>query len=143
MGKNNIADDTNRIGYATEFLVEGKAYNIGIDISVPVSPLRYDQIWDINTHLIKVQIKHASPIIKDNIIYGFKFTGKNYKEDEIDGIATIYNDKLYFIPIKQSSNENKLYFIIDQSIETNPFKWANDYEVTSIKKLRRLLKKEP
>ena len=134
-----------RIGYETEIDVQSLAYKLGIDISIPFTPLRYDHVWDIDGILYRVQIKHSQPIIKDDIPYGFEFSGKsdgtNRYDGQVDGFATVYEGKLYFVPISEIKNENKLYYLINYGHSMNEFKWAIDYEVNSIKKLKQILKR--
>ena len=126
-----------RSGYLTEILVEGAAYGVGLNISRPMTPLRYDQIWDLGHKLLRVQVKHSNPLVKNDIVYGLEFKSDGYNSEEIDGFATYFEDKLYYIPIKESANITKLYFIVDSQI--SDFKWAEDYEVNSRKKLKKII----
>lgn len=135
----NGTKENERIGYLTEHAVSYLAYSFGVDVSLPTTPIRYDQVWDIGSRILRVQIKHASDIIyNDNIVIGFRFGDEKYAKNEIDGIATEYNNKLYFIPIEKCARENKLYFLIAKGYDNT--KWAEDYEVSSLEKLKRILK---
>ena len=129
-----------RRGYITEVALEFLAYNIGIDISIPRTPLRYDQVWDIGNRLLRVQIKSCQEIIKDNILYGIEFPNNKYNANEIDGMATMYKGKIYYIPIEKCARENKLYFLINKGHDSNEFKWAQDYEINSLNKLKSIVK---
>ena len=123
-----------KTGLTTEIEVKYHALKNGIMVSTPFGDCsRYDQIWDVNGNLYKVQIKTASEL-KDGS--GFRFPGKNkagkYTSNQIDGIATIYNGKCYYIPIDKCGNEIKLRYTIPASSKAEDIKFAHDYELKRI-----------
>lgn len=136
-------------GEQTELLVLMKARDLGINVSIPWGDgLRYDQIWDVNGHLLRVQVKTAHPTDKNGTIkiptkstvrvHG-KSVGRIYNHNEIDGIATVFNDVLYFIPIRElnNSNEKTLRFEEPNNNQKQNISWARDYEVS--KQLKEFL----
>lgn len=121
-----------KVGCTTELKVQTKVMEEGFMVSVPYGDCsRYDQIWDINGKLLKVQVKHACEVYDVDGPFGFKIPGcsssgfaqkivdgitklfikKPYTSEEIDGIATVYNDKCYFIPIDQIRTDTHSIFI--------------------------------
>ena len=125
------------IGLPIETEVMCFAQNNGIIVSIPFGGHeRYDQIWDINGKLLRVQIKKSS-LLDDGS--GFQFAGKNtagkYTADQVDGIATIHDGKCYFIPIDQCSNIIRLRYTIPNNANVKQTKFAYDYELKRILKI--------
>ena len=129
--------DTKRIGNITELEVQTYMTKLGVQVSVPYGDrARYDQIWDVNGKLLRVQIKHA------NVKNGFfevkcssivQRSGKRvklrYTADEIDGLATFFDGKVYYIPVNNASNTIKTLRFKTPSNITPTINWADDYEV--------------
>lgn len=126
--------NTNFIGNTTELDVLAYISRLHYYVSIPFGGnARYDQIWDINGKLYKVQIKTSS-LTDDGSAIVFK-TGK-YLSEEIDGFATYCNGKCYYIPYnKASSSEVKLRFTLPENSNPKNIKFAFDYEVERILKL--------
>lgn len=121
-------------GILTELEVQHFMAKLGVIISIPYGDCaRYDQIWDIDGKLLRVQVKTSS-ILDDES--GISFPGKNtagkYTNDQIDGIATFYDGKCYFVPIDDCSNEIKLRFTLPKNSQVEHVKFAYDYEVNRI-----------
>lgn len=112
--------NTNFIGNTTELDVLAYISRLHYYVSIPFGGnARYDQIWDINGKLYKVQIK-TSNISDDGSVISFN-TGK-YDSSEIDGFSTFFNGKCYYIPHeKASSKEVKLRFNLPEN--SNPKKY--------------------
>lgn len=113
------------------------AQNNGIIVSIPFGCAeRYDQIWDVNGRLYRVQIKTSSMLEDES---GFQFAGKNssgkYTSEQIDGIATINDGKCYFVPVEECSNIIKLRYTLPQHSSSSQVKFAHDYELKRILKL--------
>lgn len=123
--------NTNFIGNSTELDVLAYISRLNNYVSLPFGGnARYDQIWDINGKLYKVQIK-TSKLSEDCSVISFN-TGK-YEASEIDGFATFYNGKCYYIPLElASSTEVKLRFNLPKGCNPNSIKFAFDYEVERI-----------
>lgn len=132
--------DPKYIGEQTELQVLLKARELGINVSIPWGDgLRYDQIWDVNGKLLRIQIKTASvidegtaitiPCKSTNRIHG-KSVSQKYLPNEIDAIVTIHNDKLYYIPVDQlCATEKKLRFSIPKNKQFTAINWAVDFRV--------------
>lgn len=130
------------IGEQIELKVAQLASEIGIDISFPHGELRYDQIWDIKGKLYKIQIKNAELIKNGCAIKFSNQSKKKYKPNEIDAIVTTYNDKLYYIPYKEITCEDKtLWFSLPKEsiMNAHQVNWADDYELT-IERLKIIFK---
>lgn len=123
--------NTNFIGNTTELDVLAYVSRLHFYVSIPFGGnARYDQIWDINGKLYKIQVK-TSNISEDGSVISFK-TGK-YESHEIDGFSTYFNGKCYFVPVdKASSNEVRLRFNLPENSNPKNIKFAFDYEIERI-----------
>ena len=130
--------NTNQVGKMTEVNVLSYLVNRGYSISLPFGDKdRYDQIWDINNKLYKVQIKTSRWIDEEHS--GIVFScytvcnGKRhfYQSDEVDLFATYFDNKLYVIPIDECSTEKKLRFSSKQPNQPS-INWAKDYEFEEV-----------
>lgn len=121
------------IGYITELEVATLAIKMGIKVSLPLDPeSRYDQIWDINGKLLKIQIKTCE-LIKNGAAIRFGNKAKRpYRENEIDAIVTAHENRLYLIPFEEinSSSYKTLFFHLEKEDAMNyhQVNWAKDYE---------------
>ena len=109
--------NTNFIGNTTELDVLAYISRLHYYVSIPFGGnARYDQIWDINGKLIKVQVKTARWKTSEQkaIIFKCKSTsnGKDHKytKDEIDFFATYWENQCYLIPVECCSTEKTLWF---------------------------------
>lgn len=129
--------DSKLKGNITELQVMTYITNIGYQVSVPFGDReRYDQIWDINGGLYKVQVKTASLGKQENTI---KFScrsscrknGKchnaNYKKCEIDFFATFWENKCYVVPIEETSNVKTLRLLKTKNSQVKNINFADDY----------------
>ena len=129
--------DTKQIGNIAELEVQTYMTKLGVQVSVPYGDrARYDQIWDVNGKLLRVQIKHAN--VKDGFfeVKCASFVqrrGKRvklrYTVDEIDGLATFFDGRVYYIPVNNASNTIKTLRFKTPSNITPTINWAVDYEV--------------
>lgn len=133
--------NTNQKGKLTELNILTYIIKLGYSVSIPFGDKdRYDQIWDINGKLIRVQVKTASPI--DEEASGIQFSGRSisngkshlYTENDIDYFATYWNEKVYLIPVNECSHSKKLRFFNNKSHQVNGINWAKDYEVEEVLK---------
>ena len=126
--------NTNFIGNSTELDVLAYISRLNNYVSIPFGGnARYDQIWDINGKLYKVQIK-TSKLSEDCSSISFN-TGK-YDAHEIDGFATFCKGKCYYIPLERAStSEVKLRFNLPENSNPKNIKFAFDYEVERILQL--------
>lgn len=123
-----------KTGITTELEVQVAASKLGAIVSIPYGDCaRYDHIWDIDGRLLRVQIKTSTMLDDES---GFKFPGKNtsgkYDASQIDGIATMYDGKCYFVPIDDCSNEIKLRFTMPENAQVDQIKFAHDFELQRI-----------
>lgn len=124
------------IGKLTESEVLHLAQKHGIIVSLPFGGQeRYDQIWDVNGKLLKIQIKHAQ-LSEDQTHISLKCQSKKrYEEGEIDAVVTCFDGKLYYIPFDKvnRSSKKKLYFHltfeIAQKCQMSQINWAIYHEL--------------
>ena len=125
-----------KIGITTELEVQYAISKLGATVSIPYGDCaRYDHIWDIDGKLLRVQIKTSTPLEDSS---GFKFPGRNnsgkYDATQIDGIATIFDNKCYYVPIEDCSNEVKLRFTLPENSNPKSTRFAYNYELERILK---------
>lgn len=132
----------NQKGCATEALVLSYVLQMGFSVSIPFGDKnRYDQIWDINGKLLKIQIKTARLNEKEknpkNVSIRFNCRSvvngkvKKYSKNEIDFFATYWNDEVYLIPVEECSLEKVLRF--SSSAPNQPaICWAKDYTIEEV-----------
>ena len=87
-----------------------------IEISIPYgNKARYDLIMDINHNLYRVQIKTSRVARTQGNAFTFNCysvvngTKHRYTKKEIDYFATIWEDRLYLIPVEECSSEKTLW----------------------------------
>ena len=128
--------DTNQLGKITELDVLSYVIKQGYSVSIPFGDKdRYDQIWDINGKLIKVQVKTCRPVDEEitGIIFNCRTTYSrnggckthHYTSDEIDYFATIWNNQVYVVPVNECSDKKTLRFSSKQK-QPN-IAWAEKY----------------
>lgn len=138
------------IGNITELEVLLYLSKIGATVSIPHGDnARYDQIWDINGALLKVQIKHArassdgtsiSINCKSTTLVQGKHIRKDYKQDNIDAIVSFYEGKCYYIPIKDApKTEITLRFATPANMQSVGVHWAGDFELERQLSLMKLI----
>ena len=132
--------DTNILGKTTELEVFLYITKKGISVSIPFGDKdRYDQIWDINGKLIKVQIKTSHIYSKSPGAIEFKTVGTSngkttrYSERDIDYFATFWNNQVYVVPVKETSSKKVLRF--ESSINSPNISWAKDYTFEEVFKI--------
>ena len=109
--------NTNVKGTLNESLFLSKIIELGYRASIPFGNKdRYDQIWDINGHLLRIQIKTCR--WKDDRQTGIVFNCYSvcngvkhyYTKDEIDFFAVFWNNKFYLIPVEECHSDKTLWF---------------------------------
>ena len=135
--------DTKRVGNITEMEVLTFATKLGYQVSIPFGDrARYDQIWDVNGKLFKVQVKTAhlmgdnegiSISCRSSNRCGGKVINKKYTSDDADFFATYFDGKCYLIPIIETSGVGKkLRFEHPKNNQLNNVNWAKDYEAEKV-----------
>lgn len=134
--------DCNEKGKNTEAQVLTYILGLGYSVSIPFGDKeRYDQIWDINGKLIRVQVKtsrlNRNEKNPENLSIHFNcksvINGKTHKysKEEIDYFATYWDNKVYLIPVEECSIEKTLRFSSSQPNQPN-ICWAKNYEVEEV-----------
>ena len=107
---------TNQKGKITESEVLKTAISLGIEVSIPFGDKsRYDQIWDVNGKLLRIQVKTCRPRRKGGDAIEFNCyscsNGKRlrYSLEDIDYFATSWENQVYLIPISECSIEKTLW----------------------------------
>ena len=135
--------DTKQIGNITELEVLTYITKLGHQVSIPFGDReRYDQIWDINGKLIRVQIKTSHLLDDGSITFSCRSSHRKngkcintrYKNDEIDYFATMWNGQCYLIPINETSTAKKLRFIPPKNCRMTNVSFASQYEVEEVLK---------
>ena len=138
--------DSKQKGNITELEVLTYITKLGYQVSIPFGDReRYDQIWDINGKLIRVQVKTSrwtedSSGIKFSCRSNTKVQGKimhaRYTKDEIDYFATFWDNRCYLVPIEETSTEKRLRFEPPKNGQVKGISFAKDYLVEEV--LKRL-----
>ena len=93
---------------------------------------RYDQIWDIQGKLYRIQIKTSHLLTKNKgKAIEFKTTGTsnghttNYSKNDIDYFATYWENQVYVVPVEETSSKKILRF--ESSSNQPNISWAENY----------------
>lgn len=106
-------------GQIIELKVQEELLRYGFDISVPTyNASKYDLIADTGKELLKIQVKKS--ISNSFSSFTFSCTTQNvrsstgakhkYTNDEIDYFATVWKDKVYLIPVDETSQSKSIQF---------------------------------
>lgn len=134
--------DSKLIGNITELEVLTYITKLGYQVSIPFGDReRYDQIWDINGKLLRVQVK-TSHEIDDGAAVAFscrssqrskgKTKNTRYRDTEIDYFATIWQGRCYLVPIQETSTEKVLRFAPPKNGQIKGITFAESYEVERV-----------
>lgn len=136
-------NDTKIKGLVTELQCQLYFTKMGYNVSVPLGEdCRYDFIIDVDSILIRVQVKTCK-IDKNRILIPTRSSRSNTKEnktikydkEEIDYFATFYNDVCYLIPVEQCSSTKSLYF--DENV-AKTFNGSYIYNYAAEKQLEKI-----
>ena len=130
--------NTNTLGKITETEVMSYIIRKGYSVSIPFGDKdRYDQIWDINGKLFRIQIKTSHLYTKNTgKAIEFSTTGNSngritsYTKDDIDYFATIWEGQVYLVPVEETSSKKVLRF--ESTINQPNISWAKDYTVEEV-----------
>lgn len=107
-------------GQIIELKVQEELLRYGFDISIPTyNASRYDLIADTGEELLRIQVKKA--ISNSNSSFSFECASQNsrsqsqigrkkYTNKEIDYFATVWKDKVYLIPVDETSLSKTIKF---------------------------------
>ena len=135
--------NTNLQGKITELEVLRYVTLRGYAVSLPFGDKdRYDQVWDINGNLYRIQIKTCHIRLSKNktptnAIEFNCYSSSNgkrllYTKKDIDFFATFWENKVYLIPVEECSIEKTLWFEKKTGVKS----LAKDYEFEEV--LKRL-----
>lgn len=133
--------NTNILGKTTELEVMLYMTQRGYSVSIPFGDKdRYDQIWDINGKLLRIQVKTCHLYSKGvGRAIEFKTTGTSngkttsYTKQDIDYFATFWEGQVYLVPVEETSTRKILRF---ESGSNQPsICWAKDYTVEEVLKI--------
>ena len=135
-------------GQIIELKVQIELLRYGFDISVPsYNASKYDLIVDTGKELLKIQVKKSRS--KSLTSFTFDCYSQNvggavrnkhkYTADEVDYFATVWEDKVYLIPIDETSMTKTIQFSNQEYLAENvlsSYKRLTDEELynQSIKK---------
>lgn len=115
-------------GQIIELKVQEELLRYGFDISIPTyNASKYDIIADTGKELLRIQVKKS--ISNSNSSFTFRCTTQNvrssdkskhkYTTDEIDYFATVWHNKVYLIPIDETSMQKTISFDDDTYLAQN------------------------
>ena len=115
-------------GQIIELKVQEELLRYGFDISVPTyNASKYDLIADTGRELLRIQTKKSIaasmssftfPCTTQNVRSSSKAKHK-YTSDEIDYFATVWNDKVYLVPVDETSATKSIKFDDEQYLASN------------------------
>lgn len=123
-------------GNCVELAVALEALRRNIKISIPYGDnADYDQIWDINGKLVKVQIKYAAKLsngsYRVNMRHGIYRDGRmkpyKYESNSVDIFATIIENECCIIPINKSMAIMTFRVNEAGNSQANGINWMKDY----------------
>lgn len=133
--------NSKQLGNITEVSVMLAFLKLGYNILTPYGDCeRYDFVADINGKFYRIQVKTSKEeegkiemnTASTNYVDG-KCIHHSYSKDEIDYIATIYNDKCYLIPVEICGKRTtSLRLIPAKNGQTRGVKMAKDYELEEV-----------
>lgn len=131
-------------GRITELKCELWFLEHGYLVSTPAVPYQYDFLVDINSKIIKIQVKTGTVDTKKT---GIKFnvcstthnnngyTRRKYSDKDVDYFMTCYEDNFYLIPFLECGRKGKtLRFTMPKNRQTKGISFANDYLAEKILK---------
>ena len=133
--------DTKLIGNITELEVLTYITKLGYQVSIPFGDReRYDQIWDIDGKLLKVQVKTSHQIDDSAVKFSCRSSQRScgrtknsrYSKDEIDYFATIWQGKCYLVSVQETSTEKVLRFAPPKNGQLKGITFAESYEVERV-----------
>ncbi len=115
-------------GQIIELKVQEELLRYGFDISIPsYNASKYDLIADTGLELLKIQVKKS--ISNSFSSFTFSCTTQNirsstkakhkYAKEEIDYFATVWKDKVYLIPVDETSTQKTIQFDDETYLASN------------------------
>lgn len=102
-----MIQDTLITGYLTELKIQEFFLRYGFHVSIPtINVAKYDMIVDVGDKLLRIQIKkskqYANGSFRFNTCHVNPTNGARtlYSKRDIDYFSTIWNDKIYLVPVE-------------------------------------------
>lgn len=108
---------------------------LGYNVSVPLSPARYDFIVDTGERLYTIQVKTSKKTesgfqfatCSSHYVNG-KVTHSSYHEDNVDFFCTSFDGEVYLIPVSEcGKTEKNLRLIPTKNGQVKGISFAKDY----------------
>ena len=135
---------TNQKGLITELKIQLAFTDLGYNVCIPLnSDSRYDCIADIGGRLIRIQIKTSRESKTTNAFtfncksvksgsYGHKTL--TYSSNDVDFFGTVWNDKVYLVPVSECSTEKTLHLTPKGEKPVKNWAYAEDYLIQEVLK---------
>ena len=129
-------------GNATELEIMLAFIKLGYNVLTPYGDCeRYDFVADINGRFYKIQCKTSTTVDGGNT-FSFSCRSCNrkdgkiihhyYTKDQIDFFATVFNDKVYLIPVESCGSGKTLRLQPPANGQTQNINWAKDFELEAM-----------
>jgi predicted RNA-binding Zn-ribbon protein involved in translation (DUF1610 family) len=138
---------TQSLGNITELQCISKFIELGYEVSIPYgNGAKYDFIVDIDGKLLRIQCKSSRQVRRSDgteDLGAFCFTCTSsttntqktikhtYSENQIDYFSTVWQNKVYLVPVNECSTSKTLRILPPQK-ENQLYNKAEDYEIEKI-----------
>ena len=116
-------------GQIIELKVQEEFLRYGFDVSIPTyNASRYDLIVDTGKEIFKIQTKKSIQNSQSSFTFHCWTQNNNksnnnakhkYTKDEIDYFATVWKDKVYLVPVDETSNQKTIQLDSDEYLAEN------------------------
>ena len=136
--------NSKQIGNITELEIMLAFIKLGYNVLTPYGDCeRYDFVVDANNSFIRIQAK-TSKTEDDGASFNFscrscnrkdgKIVHHQYTEEEIDYFATVFNSKVYLVPVNECGADKRLRLLPTKNGQVKGITWAKDYELEEVVK---------
>ena len=136
--------NSKQIGNITELEIMLAFIKLGYNVLTPYGDCeRYDFVVDANNNFIRIQAK-TSKTEDDGASFKFscrscnrkdgKIIHHQYTKEEIDYFATIFNNKVYLVPVNECGSDKRLRLLPTKNGQVKGITWAKDYELEEVVK---------
>jgi hypothetical protein len=133
---------TDQKGAIAETAIVHAAAKLGIPVSRPISPQRYDLVFDLGGRLVRVQCKWA--VLLDDVVLVRCYRARRgrerqvvepYSVDEIDAVAAYCAelDRSFFIPFDSFPRRRGFHLRLrpSRNNQRRGVLWADDFDLTA------------
>ncbi len=134
--------DSNHKGNVAELKILAAAADLGLEVSKPLTEhCRYDLVFDVAGHLLRVQCKWARKVggVVSVNLSGCSYNSRGeekrrtYSRNEIDAVAAYCGElgTCYLVPIDMAAERRALHLRLSpaRNGQTVAINWAADYEL--------------